>query len=151
SAGTDDAWELRLAHGGRPATLLHPATPAQVASIAAAAADTLADLHERGVVHGRLAARHLLLGPDGQIRLCGFGPGGDATPEDDVAALGAVITELLGGREELEPLPELRWHRRAPWPGVARRALLSLADARSEEHTSELQSREKLVCRLLLE
>lgn len=144
SAGTDDAWELRLAHGGRPATLLHPATPAQVASIAAAAADTLADLHERGVVHGRLAARHLLLGPDGQIRLCGFGPGGDATPEDDVAALGAVITELLGGREELEPLPELRWHRRAPWPGVARRALLSLADAATAEPPSRRPSARRL-------
>lgn len=144
SAGTDDAWELRLAHGGRPAMLLHPATPAQVASIAAAAADTLADLHERGVVHGRLAARHLLLGPDGQIRLCGFGPGGDATPEDDVAALGAVITELLGGREELEPLPELRWHRRAPWPGVARRALLSLADAATAEPPSRRPSARRL-------
>src|SRR5690606_40129637 len=29
--------------------------------------------------------------------------------------------------------------------------LLTLSDPRSEEHTSELQSREKLVCRLLLE
>src|SRR5690606_40345169 len=32
-----------------------------------------------------------------------------------------------------------------------RAALGSLPDARSEEHTSELQSRENLVCRLLLE
>src|SRR5690606_41868298 len=30
-------------------------------------------------------------------------------------------------------------------------AIVTRADARSEEHTSELQSREKLVCRLLLE
>src|SRR2546430_9106192 len=30
-------------------------------------------------------------------------------------------------------------------------ATLSLADARSEEHTSELQSQSNLVCRLLLE
>src|SRR3712207_7702616 len=53
--------------------------------------------------------------------------------------------------------PGLRWgraHRRA-----ARRALLPARDragsggpaARSEEHTSELQSRQYLVCRLLLE
>src|SRR5690606_42029565 len=32
-----------------------------------------------------------------------------------------------------------------------RRILNALRDARSEEHTSELQSRENLVCRLLLE
>src|SRR5437773_8824435 len=32
-----------------------------------------------------------------------------------------------------------------------RRALRGLADARSEEHTSELQSHHDLVCRLLLE
>src|SRR5690606_41310364 len=30
-------------------------------------------------------------------------------------------------------------------------AMCALADSRSEEHTSELQSRENLVCRLLLE
>src|SRR3712207_7012057 len=39
-------------------------------------------------------------------------------------------------------------------PAAARRADLPLADAaapRSEEHTSELQSRQYLVCRLLLE
>src|SRR3712207_7412413 len=34
-------------------------------------------------------------------------------------------------------------------PGLAR--LLGLVEARSEEHTSELQSRQYLVCRLLLE
>src|SRR5690606_42130177 len=35
--------------------------------------------------------------------------------------------------------------------GVAERALEGLLGDRSEEHTSELQSRENLVCRLLLE
>lgn len=144
STGTDARWELRVAHGGRPATLLHPATPAQVASIAGAVADTLADLHDRGVVHGRLAARHVLVGADGEVRLCGFGAGGDATPQDDIAAVGGIITELLGGREEPEPLPELRWHRRAPWPGVARRALLSLAVAATAEPPSRRPSARRL-------
>src|SRR5690606_40849238 len=37
-------------------------------------------------------------------------------------------------------------------PGVDHRLRVAvLADGRSEEHTSELQSRENLVCRLLLE
>src|SRR3712207_7523822 len=41
---------------------------------------------------------------------------------------------------------------RAPAPSPARRTLcVDLAGARSEEHTSELQSRQYLVCRLLLE
>src|SRR3712207_8410784 len=42
-----------------------------------------------------------------------------------------------GGEPELEPRP--------------RRAVEQAHDARSEEHTSELQSRQYLVCRLLLE
>src|SRR5690606_41933213 len=43
------------------------------------------------------------------------------------------------------------WH--APLPTVARRPLerLLVCSLRSEEHTSELQSRETLVCSLLLE
>src|SRR5207302_9886929 len=36
-------------------------------------------------------------------------------------------------------------------PKLARIALTSFGERRSEEHTSELQSRENLVCRLLLE
>src|SRR5690606_41808636 len=49
-----------------------------------------------------------------------------------------------------------RPHRAAPVTGaiclaVASRIPGSLAHDRSEEHTSELQSRENLVCRLLLE
>src|SRR5438445_6654190 len=45
-------------------------------------------------------------------------------------------------RDECELLP----HRRGDRRGTARRSAL-----RSEEHTSELQSRQYLVCRLLLE
>src|SRR3712207_9418749 len=41
--------------------------------------------------------------------------------------------------------------RRGPVPGAPGSALRPSQDARSEEHTSELQSRQYLVCRLLLE
>src|SRR3712207_8063976 len=47
----------------------------------------------------------------------------------------ALVTEVLEGRV-------VRPHRHGE---------LELADERSEEHTSELQSRQYLVCRLLLE
>src|SRR2546425_7989631 len=40
---------------------------------------------------------------------------------------------------------------RAPWRRSARRAVATARRARSEEHTSELQSLAYLVCRLLLE
>src|SRR5436309_8752773 len=39
----------------------------------------------------------------------------------------------------------------AMYGGIFLRNVTASEDARSEEHTSELQSREKLVCRLLLE
>src|SRR3712207_6965322 len=46
--------------------------------------------------------------------------------------------------------------RTSPWPGapgtgVATRDVIRVVMLRSEEHTSELQSRQYLVCRLLLE
>src|SRR2546422_11334435 len=58
------------------------------------------------------------------------------------------ICRPLGVRER-HPLPRLRHvrdHRR-----LDRGDLVPALDARSEEHTSELQSRLHLVCRLLLE
>src|SRR3712207_8224982 len=50
------------------------------------------------------------------------------------------------------PLRQLRVHRRVPF-AVERQDLAGYAieQIRSEEHTSELQSRQYLVCRLLLE
>src|SRR5690606_41858242 len=50
-----------------------------------------------------------------------------------------------GGGELLESLTG------AVPPALARRLRPVAVEVRSEEHTSELQSREKLVCRLLLE
>src|SRR5690606_42148976 len=51
-----------------------------------------------------------------------------------------LASYLLGGDPNLRSL--LRWEVATPVPP---------ATTRSEEHTSELQSRENLVCRLLLE
>src|SRR5258707_9309041 len=51
------------------------------------------------------------------------------------------------GRSEIIPLPELR----AVLRQLARLLKVEVQHERSEEHTSELQSRQYLVCRLLLE
>jgi serine/threonine protein kinase len=75
--------------------------PTEVAALGAAIATTLADLHDLGVVHGQVAASHVLLEPDGRPVLCGFGRGrwpgqpDGPSPADDVAALGKMLTSQL--------------------------------------------------------
>src|SRR5690606_41487262 len=58
-------------------------------------------------------------------------------PADPHHRRGVAVVHLEAGREGAHPVGE-ELHRRVP-------------AGRSEEHTSELQSRENLVCRLLLE
>jgi hypothetical protein len=105
-----------------------------VAALVAALATALADLHELGIVHGHVDASHVLVGVAGRPVLCGFGDGDPpARPHDDVAALGALLVELLGSDEVGEPIPDRRWWRARPWAGWERRALLLLADQASAE------------------
>jgi hypothetical protein len=93
---------------------------AGIAGLGAAVAATLAELHDVGVVHGRLDSTHILVGDDGRPRLCGLSHPGGAEPHDDVAALGRVLGEML------ERTPAER-RRSRPWPrgsrGASRRAL----------------------------
>src|SRR5690606_42062152 len=75
----------------------------------------------------------------------------DALPISDPESLG-WRTDAFGS---LAPARTgERAHAVAPGGGAAalhRHVLTAVLDPRSEEHTSELQSRENLVCRLLLE
>src|SRR3712207_7121160 len=62
----------------------------------------------------------------------------------------------LGGPRGLARAGRRKWrggleHRWVPQGAVSRRPPCARSDSRSEEHTSELQSRQYLVCRLLLE
>src|SRR3712207_7295258 len=70
-------------------------------------------------------------------------------------ALSLLLAVLVAGcsREEAEGVarePERGLPARST-PGPAKQDAAPVADERSEEHTSELQSRQYLVCRLLLE
>lgn len=129
SAPAEGGWELRMVHGGRPVEALDELTVPQAAALVAGLASTVADLHDLGVVHGRIDASHVLVGDHGRARLCGFGDGSEARgPEDDVAALGALLAALVGAEADGEPIPERRWRRRRHWSGWDRRGLLLLAD-----------------------
>jgi eukaryotic-like serine/threonine-protein kinase len=71
-------------------------TLAQVAGLAAAVATTLADLHDMGLVHGRIDPTHVLVGADGRPLLCGLSPPGpEAAPADDIAGVGRLVEDVM--------------------------------------------------------
>lgn len=120
------------AHTLETASLPVPAA----AAVLAAVAETVADLHAMGIVHGRLDPSHVLLTGDGRPVVCGMvGPDpADAStgPAEDVDAIGRLMDHLLGPDAEPEPIPERRWSRKT-WSGYHRRALQTLADRASHE------------------
>src|SRR5690606_39841154 len=55
-------------------------------------------------------------------------------------------------KQQMEPMNKrMKMHRKQAMTQIKQKRRINLVLARSEEHTSELQSRENLVCRLLLE
>jgi serine/threonine protein kinase len=139
-----------------------PLPLARAAALVAALAETVADLHQIGLVHGRVEPSHVVIGARGQPVLCGFaGAGHTATippsspqpPPDfcdpaapigtplsassDVFALGALLrTLVLDSDAGAEPIPERRWslaRLRRPWSGYQRRALLNLSDQATDD------------------
>jgi hypothetical protein len=126
-------------------------SPEHAAGIVAALAETVADLHHLGIVHGRVEAAHVVLSAAGHPILVGFRRASTAAavppPEprgrrssadavegaaphrhDDVAALGQLLRDLVLVQPDDGPLiPERRW-RRARGDAQDRRALLTLAD-----------------------
>lgn len=126
-----DDGRLVLAWAGGQTLASYQAPFPQLAAVFASLSATVADLHDLGIVHGMIQADHVIIGADGRPRLCSFGgPVGRIDrvgPADDVAAMGRLITDLLGEAAEIEPIPDRRWGRRR-WSGYLRRALLTLAD-----------------------
>jgi len=148
--------------GGHSLDTVGPLELERAAGLVAALADVVADLHDLGVVHGRIEPAHILIGTGGRPILCGFGGGGrvgttpppgppatsgfvdpaassDAAlfPHLDVYGLGCVLRALLGdSSHDLEPIPDRRFtmdRLRATWTGFHRRALLTLADRATDD------------------
>src|SRR3712207_8218308 len=91
----------------------------------------------------------------------------DAVALDYLGVIGlSRLLAMVGTEEDIPDIPAALWHaeglrRKIPnllvfesSKAIARRRIIEMDDFlrnRSEEHTSELQSRQYLVCRLLLE
>jgi len=122
--------ELHLAWVGPHSLATVTGLPATAAAAAVAGvAEVVADLHATGIAHRRLTADHVLLAADRRPVLTGLadaGPGGPSEAAADVAALGALLTELVGPLDEPPVVPERRRARRAD--SGLRGALLTLAD-----------------------
>src|SRR5690606_40135440 len=84
-------------------------------------------------------------GVDSAARFAAMGRAEQELVEDTLRVASIAFSYLDGPASIAEAL-----ERAGPRP-YAYILYMNLGDLRSEEHTSELQSREKLVCRLLLE
>src|SRR3712207_6864839 len=71
-------------------------------------------------------------------------------PEEDPPSLAADALAQLAQDQRLHRSPSPSW-RKAPSSPAPSGTTAVIETPRSEEHTSELQSRQYLVCRLLLE
>ncbi|QXC62403.1 hypothetical protein KSP35_06275 [Aquihabitans sp. G128] len=135
-----DPERLVLAWAGQQTFALVRPDPREAAALLAAVAATVADLHEVGLIHGRLTPDHVLVGGDGRPRVGGLRGCGPAEPQalptDDVADVGRLIDHLLSSGLELEPIPDRRWGRRRTG-STDRRALLAIADRATQEDPAQ--------------
>lgn len=137
----DDGGQVELVTiwaGGRSLADVIPLPPASAAAVVAALATTVADVHDLGIVHGRLDPTHVVLDDRGRPLLCGFAaagalgePRGDdgevRRGADDVAGLGAILTEALGPVPADDLVPDRRFRARRSSHHL-HRSLLVLAD-----------------------
>lgn len=134
--------------GSRTLATVGTLSVARAAGIVAALAATVADLHELGVGHSRISADHILIAGDGRPVLCGFGgatlDADDHARSEDVAAMGALLQEILAPLDDVAPIPASRLGRRGAWSGYQRRALLNLADQACADHPSARPSARQL-------
>ena len=110
--------ELRTIYAGARTLASAELTPDLALTALSAAAETLADLHGLGLVHGRVDADHVVITGSARAVVCGFGEAGLAgdqrpdgqilLPSLDVASLGALLSSLLDRLEDPAPPPPAR-------------------------------------------
>jgi len=95
----DEATELHLVWVGPHSLATHPELPpATAALLVGAVADVVADIHDVGLVHGRITPDHVLVGPDGAPVLTGLAAVARADGAGlarDVADLGDLLPTLV--------------------------------------------------------
>lgn len=132
-----DTVEIELALVEGP-TLAEAPSPdvADIAALGAALGSILAELHDRGLAHGRVTPSHVLVAEGGRPVLCGLGDGTDAAPALDVRQLGELVRWLVG-RSAPAPVDDRRRVTRAlrtRGPGGATQAVLdAVAPALAED------------------
>lgn len=103
----DDGNRTRLVTGfvgARTLASAPPSHPQDLARTAARLMGILAVLHRSGIVHGRLTAERIVLGPGDRPVLCGFGDAEVSEPEHlrrarrrELAELGRLVLTLADG------------------------------------------------------
>lgn len=94
--------ELRTQFAGEPLDRWR-GNLVRTAGLVTAVAATIADLHDIGLVHGRLDESHVLVGSDGRPRLCSFSSNAEeSSPPDDVAAIGHILDVLVERAVEID-------------------------------------------------
>ena len=91
---TEDPFTIRTAHAGT--TTLRTARPAPrtAARLLGSTAETLTNLHERNLAHGKLAMDHIIVSGDARTTLCS--PDGTVTDAaTDLAGLGQIVDEMI--------------------------------------------------------
>ncbi|MCU1346905.1 MAG: hypothetical protein JWL70_3171 [Acidimicrobiia bacterium] len=140
--------------GSLESSTIDLATSARVLATVAA---TVADLHDRGIVHGRLQPGHVLLGSNSEAWLTGFAEAsldGRADRLVDLRAMASLINYVVGrhgpGPRTVPPRPSTG-HRS---PGASRARLahdLQQIARRAEQPAGEPQCSIREVARLLRE
>jgi hypothetical protein len=97
--------------GGSIDAALARATPTPLlVGVVADAAMTISELHDRGIVHGRIDATHILIAERGAV-ITGLAEAStDGEPADDVLALGRLLEVITAGQEASAPSRHRRDH-----------------------------------------
>ncbi len=140
---SEDPFTICTEHAGTATLRTERLGPVDAARTLTQVAETLASLHERSLVHGKISLDHVILGEAGPV-LCS--PAGTVhDPLVDVAGLGRCVRDLIERWAEEDGA--LNPQSRAVWEEAAR-ALSPATEAASSEGVSSVRRAARLLERL---